>query len=251
MKILALNAWGGRVYRPLINYILQLGPEMDIFCLQEIFHQAHGKEGVLMTEELCPALNLLTDLRDALPEHANFYHPHLSDFWGLSIFAKKSLPVTGHGEKYIYHSNGYNRELENQGHTARSLQFVTTLCNDREVTVINLHGLWNGQGKEDTDERIEQSQKIISFAQTLTTDYVICGDFNLSPNTVSLKMIEEQLPVRNLIREYDIPSTRTSLYAKENRFADYAFVSEGIKVKKFKVFPDEVSDHCALYLNIA
>ena len=33
-------------------------------------------------------------------------------------------------------------------------------------------------------------------------------------------------------------------------FADYIFVSKDIKVKDFKVLPDEVSDHLALSIEI-
>ena len=56
--------------------------------------------------------------------------------------------------------------------------------------------------------------------------------------------------MRNLIKEYGITSTRTSFYEKENKFADHAFVSSDIEVVDFKVLPDEVSDHAALYLEI-
>jgi endonuclease/exonuclease/phosphatase family metal-dependent hydrolase len=62
-------------------------------------------------------------------------------------------------------------------------------------------------------------------------------------------MIEKELGMRNLITEYGVTSTRTSLYTKtEERFADYIFVSKDIEVKDFKVLPDVVSDHAALLL---
>ena len=57
--------------------------------------------------------------------------------------------------------------------------------------------------------------------------------------------------MRNLIAEFGITSTRSSLYTKPLRFADYMFVSNGIEVKDFKVLPDEVSDHLALYLEFS
>jgi endonuclease/exonuclease/phosphatase family metal-dependent hydrolase len=62
-------------------------------------------------------------------------------------------------------------------------------------------------------------------------------------------MIEEKLGCIDLIKKYGITSTRTSLYLKPIKFADYVFVSKGIDVIDFKVLPDEVSDHAPLLLD--
>jgi endonuclease/exonuclease/phosphatase family metal-dependent hydrolase len=117
------------------------------------------------------------------------------------------------------------------------------------ITVVNVHGLWNGKGKTDTDERIEQSQKIVNFIKTIKIKVILCGDFNLRLDTQSLAMIEGT-GLRNLIREYNIPSTRTSLYGKPEKHADYIFTSPEIKIRHFSVMPDEVSDHSPLLLEI-
>jgi hypothetical protein len=68
------------------------------------------------------------------------------------------------------------------------------------------------------------------------------------PDTESLKKLEN-IGMRNLIKEFNITGTRSSHYAKPERFADYTLVSDGIKVNDFKVLPDEVSDHLAMYLD--
>ena len=115
---------------------------------------------------------------------------------------------------------------------------------------MNFHGLWNGNGKSDTEDRINQSKKIIEFVKTIKGDFALLGDFNLSPDTESLQMIGRELGCRELIKEYGITSTRTSLYTKPNKFADYVFVSNGIDVIDFKVLPDEISDHTPLLLEI-
>ncbi len=114
--------------------------------------------------------------------------------------------------------------------------------------ICNFHGLWNGKGKSDTEDRLKQSEKILEFIGGTDDSVILAGDFNLSPDTESLAMLEKDM--RNLIKEYGITSTRTSYYEKENKFADYVLVSPGIAVKDFRVLPDEVSDHAALYLEI-
>jgi endonuclease/exonuclease/phosphatase (EEP) superfamily protein YafD len=50
----------------------------------------------------------------------------------------------------------------------------------------------------------------------------------------------------NLIKKYDIKSTRTSFYKKPEKHADYIFVSDDIFVETFQVLSEEVSDHAAL-----
>ena len=95
----------------------------------------------------------------------------------------------------------------------------------------------------------ERMKKIAELIKTIEGEVVICGDFNLLPDTKSIKMLEEAGLV-NLIKEYRITSTRTSLYSKSEKFADYIFVSKGVSVKDFKVLSDEVSDHTPLYLEL-
>lgn len=117
--------------------------------------------------------------------------------------------------------------------------------------MVNYHGLWEkDKGKGDSSDRIKQSQNIINFLSTKKDRKIILtGDFNLSPQTESLQLFED-FGLENLITRFAITDTRTSLYEKENRFADYTFVSKDITVSEFTVLPDEVSDHAPLYLEI-
>ena len=91
---------------------------------------------------------------------------------------------------------------------------------------------------------------MIDFLKTVDGEVILCGDFNLLPDTESIKKFSD-FGLRNLIYENNITSTRTSFYTKQDKFADYVFVSEGISVEEFKVLPDEVSDHSALYLDFS
>jgi endonuclease/exonuclease/phosphatase family metal-dependent hydrolase len=87
----------------------------------------------------------------------------------------------------------------------------------------------------------------LEFISKISGDCILCGDFNLSLNTESIKLFE-LFGLRNLIRENNIISTRTSFYKKPEKHADYIFVTKGIKVEDFKVLTEEVSDHCPLFL---
>ena len=56
---------------------------------------------------------------------------------------------------------------------------------------------------------------------------------------------------RNLIAEFKVTSTRTSLYDKAEPYADYVFVTQGVEVNAFSVLDAVVSDHAPLYLEFS
>lgn len=241
MKIVTLNTWGGRVYEPLIKF-LEDKKDIDIFCFQEVYHEAHGKE-VVYTDAV---LDLFNKIKNTLVEYDYFYRPHLHDYYGLATFTKKGLKILEEGEIYVHKHEGYIPQ-EHIGFHAKNLQYLKILNKSKEITIFNFHGLWNGKGKTDTEDRINQSKNIKKFMDSKEGEKIICGDFNLRPETESIKIIES-VGLKNLIKDFDIKSTRTSFYTKPEKFADYVLVSPGVEVIDFKVLPDEVSDHSALYL---
>jgi endonuclease/exonuclease/phosphatase family metal-dependent hydrolase len=248
MKLISLNTWGGEAGVKELLEFLQSHTDTDVFCLQEVWN---GGEHMITKQTGGSWLanrvtTLYADIVAALPDYEAYYRPHFHDFYGLLLLVKKGIRVHEEGELYIYKEKGYISEKDFGDH-GRILQYVTLQTEHGPRTIINLHGLWNGQGKGDSDDRIEQSDRITSFVTTLEVPHVVIGDFNLRPDTESLKKIEGA-GLRNLISEYGIESTRTSHYTKAEKFADYALVSEGIEVQDFKVLPDEVSDHAPLYL---
>jgi len=53
------------------------------------------------------------------------------------------------------------------GNHARNIQYVTLKTPAGPLTIVNFHGLWNGQGKTDTEDRLSQSRKIADFLRQL------------------------------------------------------------------------------------
>ena len=243
---MTLNIWGGHLREPLHRFIAS-NQHVDIFCFQEVYDSAHGKDKF---NTLNNNFDLLEDIKSILDGYDFIYNPHLGDWWGLAIFYKKNLSIKENGEEFVHKEKGYNIEKEKIGHTAKNIQYAVFNDGNKDIVIINFHGLWNGQGKDDTEDRLRQSENIVNFIKDLKDPYVLCGDFNLLPETKSLKMIEEKLDAKNLIKEYGVTSTRTSFYNKEIRYADYVFLSKDLKILDFKVLPDEVSDHSPLYLEI-
>jgi len=132
----------------------------------------------------------------------------------------------------------------------RAIQVVTIRQNQTTYVIGNVHGLWHPSGKGDIPERLEQSTHIVAaMASAGAEKKIIVGDLNALPQTQSIGLIE-QAGYRNLVREHAITDTRTVFYDKATRLADYAFVSETVKVEAFRVDRSPVSDHAALILTV-
>ncbi|HEY4502437.1 MAG TPA: endonuclease/exonuclease/phosphatase family protein [Candidatus Paceibacterota bacterium] len=245
MKIITLNTWGGRVSKELMDF-LSKNQDVDVFCFQEIYHRAthvHVEQG-----GIDPNLTLFDDMEKVLPNHVGYFRPNYIETYGLAMFIKKGLQVELEGEYYVHRHRGYIPEGEASNH-ARNIQVVVLKTNEGKLNIFNFHGLWNGDGKTDSEDRLNQSKKLAEYIMQFEGAKILCGDFNLEPQTESLKLIEN-LPMRNLVKEYKITSTRTSYYTKKVRFADYMLVNDDVKVIDFKVLPDEISDHSVLKLEI-
>lgn len=242
MKLITLNAWGGHVETEFFNFINQ-NKETEIFCFQEVYNNASAK---ISTDGRKVHLNLFCELQQILSDHVGFFRPVVAGVFGMCTFVKKSIQVMSEGEIIIHENPNY---IGRGPRHPRNLQWLKLFSNNTEWHIINIHGLWNGMGKTDTPERLLQSQKIKTFASTITTPMIMAGDFNLRPDTKSLNSIAEGL--HNLVSEYKVESTRTSYYTKKERYADYIFTSNEINVQHFEVMPDEVSDHSPLLVEFS
>lgn len=248
MKIICLNTWGGTAgVSELVNF-LSANAGADVFCLQEIVKGGENESFKRSGVEIALEYKLFDRINESLPNHTGYFSAGFKHFFGLAIFVKNNIEILEEGERFVHKHKGFI--TDEAGDQARLLQYIKIKHKGDELCVINFHGLWNGQGKTDTGDRIQQTKNILDFTKTISTDFVLCGDFNLLPDTQSIKMIEDS-GLRNLIKEYGITSTRTSHYNKPIKFADYAFVTKGIEVKDFRVMPEEVSDHAPLYLEVA
>lgn len=230
MRIISLNTWGGKCGEKLEEFFGKYAGSTDVFCLQEIFN--------------------FERIRSLLPDHVGYFHPSQNNEEGLATFVRKGIEVKEAGDVFVYRwkdamTDGDAKTL------GRNLQYVSLSLDSESFLVANFHGLWNGAGKSDTADRIKQSENIRDFLRGRNeNNKIIVGDFNLAPNTESIGILEKDM--RNLIREHNITSTRTSLYKYKSvePYADYAFVSTGAGVESFEVLEDEVSDHAPLSLMV-
>jgi endonuclease/exonuclease/phosphatase family metal-dependent hydrolase len=166
--------------------------------------------------------------------------------YGMATFVKKSIKVRSRGVYEIFKLDedvGLPVGMKNWD---RLMQHVTVPYKDSNVTVFNLHGFYVGGSKGDTNVRITQSERVRAFMEQHPGEKILCGDFNLDPETKSFRMMGHGL--RDLVKENGVTSTRSHHYEGGQRWADYILVSPEVHVEKFEVLQDVVSDHLPLLL---
>lgn len=152
----------------------------------------------------------------------------------------------------LYKNPGFKIIKKDFSNQPTPLQYIEFSKDKEDFCIFNLHGAPFPEDKLDTSKRIEQSKKILDIMDSKNGTKILVGDFNLLPETESIKMIENK-GYKNLIEKFNIDRTRSFLgpYWKGSafqKFADYAFVSVEVKIKSFKVPHIEISDHLPLIL---
>ena len=256
-KIISLNTWGGQKFSDLQKFISEHATDTDVFCFQEVFHTESDN---ILTREGNRA-NLFAELSAILPNHHALrahtcrgydvtgpvdYHIE----WGIVTFVSKKLQLLDQQNHLVFEFSEHTEE--NYGKQPRNTHIVTIQKDQHQpISVANFHGIWKkGFGKNDCHERLQQSKNLIKILESQKHPILLTGDFNLNPQTESLAIIKQNL--RDLIAEHGITSTRSSLYTKPERYADYAFASPELNIESFDVPQNIVaSDHLPLIIKVS
>ena len=263
MKLVSLNTWGGCLFQPLLNFIKDSADDTDVFCFQEML-DTPGKS----TSASSPNTRLFSKISNVLPDFTGFFaaaqdnYEPIANGWseaclGLAIFVRNEYTVRAKGDFFI--DNERNSFVRPDYTTMpHNLSYIQLNIGEHLLTICNVYGASWPTNKLDSPERLLQSQKILDFVLNQQGEKIIAGDFNLLPNTKSISMFEEN-GFRNLIKDFNISTTRGSTIKKLKpefglgehgwqEFADYTFISSGIKPVQFTVPDIPISDHLPMIL---
>lgn len=123
------------------------------------------------------------------------------------------------------------------------------LPHSRNLRILNYHGIWTKE-KIGNSETLEACKKINELATEVSYPTIITGDFNLFPNTQSMKVFQDHFI--SLVNKYNIQTTRprsNELSHLQRNVVDFILVTPDIKVNSFKVLNSDVSDHLPLILD--
>jgi endonuclease/exonuclease/phosphatase family metal-dependent hydrolase len=264
VRLVSINAWGGAMYGRFAAWLPQITP--DVLCVQEVTH-THGHTGWTAFDDGDHALpqraDLLADIRGLLPRHHAFFAAgdagpvrdatgvdHQQEF-GVGTFVHESISVTDVVTRFVHDQFTRHERWPSTGRPRNALATRLALRGrSRAITVVQVHGLRDAEGKHDTPARRAQAERLAA----LVTDVrgpgdavVLCGDLNLLPNSETFDVLREA----GLVDLVGTADTRGSRYVKPVRHASYLLVSDPAAVRRFEVLTEpEVSDHRALLLEL-
>ncbi|MGO8463906.1 endonuclease/exonuclease/phosphatase family protein [Rhizobium leguminosarum] len=266
LRIISLNAWGGRLHEALIEYVTAADP--DVLCLQEVLRAPGVGTGWSVYRdgdvELPQRFNLFTEISTALPGHDGFFCPTsrgelfdddtaIAAEFGLATFVRKTHSVIAQGLGFVH--GRFSADGWGEHPWPRNAHCIRLFSHEHAstVSIAHMHGLRDPAGKGDTVAREEQAMALVRLIEGVwpgDENLVVCGDFNVLPDSATFAILA-RLGLSDLVTGSGLVDTRTSYYLKQGRFADYMLVTPGVKVAKFEVVEaPEVSDHRALLLDI-
>jgi endonuclease/exonuclease/phosphatase family metal-dependent hydrolase len=266
LRILSLNAWGGRVHAPLLRYLAEV--DADVYCLQEVVRTPASSADWLSYRdadvELPQRANLFEEICAILPNHDAFFAPvargtlydgasPVPSEFGLATFVRRSHAVIGQSQGFVH--GAFRPDQWGPHPRARNAHGcrIFDYAGGAPFTVVQLHGLRDPAGKHDTPARLAQAEALVEFVKRIwpgNERLVVCGDLNVLPGSVTFERLAT-FGLTDLVVGRGFTDTRTSLYEKPGRYADYMLVTSDVDVTAFEpVAAPEVSDHRALLLAI-
>ena len=230
MQVVSLNVYHGYFPDELSAYLRDKKDDTAVFCFQET-----GSE----VREILD--NILSD------DYAMVYATKTveGEQYFVSTYVRSDIQVA---------DTTIVREHDDSCGIAQSIQLID--AKGRKACIVNVHGNARPGNKLDTPSRVLFSRHLIDAARGSDDIQVIAGDFNLSPETESVKMFEQN-GYHDLIKEFQIPTTRNEIAWQKHPphmkqlFADYAFVrGKGMRYN-FEVEDVIVSDHLPMTIQIS
>jgi endonuclease/exonuclease/phosphatase family metal-dependent hydrolase len=251
VRVISLNVWLGFAYDKLERFLKDQKATTDVFCFQEVLMEPRtaSPASVKIMEKhggAEPVYDLYQRLQKALPGFTGVPSEPYSDAGTrLAMFFREAQGAPAYSEAQVLDALASHDVL---GTGMSQSQSVRLQCMrfPGGIVVANTHGasIWGVYG--DCLERAVQSRRILSLLGMIPGRKLLLGDLNLRPGMEGIRILESEM--RNLVNGSGATTTRSSLTAKETRgiITDYAFASPELAVKKFRVLPDEASDHLPL-----
>lgn len=171
MKIISLNVWNGKQKDELCQFLENEIPTTDIFCLQETYDDFRATFGALFK-----------DFNEIYTYRSGFREGESVEDYVLTTYVKKPLKILE--SKILFCEAKENSNVYGAGVDV-SIESSGTVLH-----ILNYHGVSRPKDKLDTSERVEQSSKITSYYQSITSPKILIGDFNFLPTTQSYETIK-------------------------------------------------------------
>ncbi len=165
-------------------------------------------------------------------------------------YIKTKYPIIKGENIFLHHHFTYVTDWSNwPKEDYRAVQVATINLGKKSLRLINYHGLWS-RDKKDSQLAKKACATILKIASVDNRPTIICGDFNLFPDTDAIKLFDKKFI--NLINRFNIKTTRPAhhqLNHKQRNVVDYIFISHNLRLNHFFVLEKQLSDHLPLILD--
>lgn len=241
MKLIQLNTWSCKLPTEIIKLFQTESP--DIVCLQEVVTSDDGGKIFDTVGSITNEYPLEYQYNTPLVEFSFMHHTATR---GNMIASKFQFNSTNE----LWTSGSFTRNFDYREYggynVARNIVHTEISTPGGIVHALTVHGYHIKEHKLGNDETLRACRELVMYAKSLEGAVIITGDFNLSPDSESIKLVNESF--RNLAVENGLLTTRNHL-TKKAEVCDYIFVNDKVKVNDFYMSPIIASDHNGLVLN--
>jgi len=249
IKVVSLNVWdGGRLFDELVDFCR--GQAADIYLFQEVFND----QDPALERRYRAYAELQKELHLPHTQFAPTYVglidgvKHLQGNAVMSRFSLSPVSVRFYDEPF---QKVVMKLRPLFPFIPRSLQHVVADIDGVSIHVLNTQGIW-GEDGDDTPRRINMgriiAQEVVSVGRQ--TPLVLAGDFNVDPNTESIRQIDVHLKSvfkGELSCSFNLQQKDLGKYpGYAKAVVDMMFVSDVVKVIEHSCPRVNVSDHLPL-----
>lgn len=243
-KFIQINAWRGYLYYPLIRFLRK--EDADIVNLQEV--NAGLKAG-------SEHFSLYEKLQKELKYKYSFYSPNAMGNLGGHTISEGHLILSKHPivfEKTIPTRGRLRKStiFEIDDTNVCMLQHVKIKIGEEIINDLNYKGFWIRGTKEGNKLTEQHSEKILKYMNSINPDekIIFSGDFNLLPQSKSLKIISKNYT--DLVLKYGVKTTRNKIYFQDEP-TDNIFVNNKVNVSSLDVPMVYISDHLPMIMTFS
>jgi endonuclease/exonuclease/phosphatase family metal-dependent hydrolase len=240
MKIIQANIWYGKFGQEIVDFLSSEAP--DFVCMQEV-NDLKGKA----------AGNFFATL-DEIKDKASFAHAFMSPMYSYRYMEREMpygnailsrLPFTHTDTIFTRGAFMAGFDAMKNDSNIRNLQHATIDINGTALHILNHHGHHIHGSKAGDEETVRQMRIIAELVGSLDGPVILCGDFNLAPDSESIGIINGKLA--NLSIANGLKRTYTR-FSQVQEVCDYIFVNDQVKVRRFEMPETIISDHKPLIL---
>lgn len=242
MRLIQLNAWGGRFINQINAFLKDQNP--DIICLQEVYSSQ-------LDTPLLPYFNCLERIQASVPDfHVFFSGVHEVTILGVKVTYGNAIlsryPLDNNETFFINGAYRAINSLSEMDSNIRNAQRATVRLPHGSFSLINHHAYWepNSIGSNIT---VEKMQKIAKIVQDSPRPLILAGDLQVTAESPAMKPLQSSL--RDLTMEHNLTTTLSSFSMVTDVACDHICVSDDVNVENFQASDTLVSDHKALILD--